>query len=161
MSSYLNRLLERLVIVEQQSIASISPKADAKPFFIYHQEAFPYFTNRIADDAPDEESAHDLQMRLYTVYARLVVAHLGTKYQGESEKLLYELIPLIEDALSNDQWLLGEDDNEDVTELSAIGVEYVRSRGLVVFQNAGIPVQQVGTEFILNVSFAIDLYRRY
>lgn len=152
--SYLNRLLERVVAAEKRSVASVVA-VDAVPYFFHHQEAFPYFTNRIGDNVPDAESPADLHGRVYTVTARLVVAHLGTGYSGEYEALLYDLIPLVETEFERDFWLL-DDSGNAIPELSAVGVQFTRSRGLTVFTNAGIDVQQIGTEFTLQAEFAID-----
>lgn len=160
MTSYLNRLLDALVLAEKRAVSPVKPNVDAKPFFIWSQEAFPYLTNRIAESTINPESAEDLEERLYTVIVRLVIAHLGTGYKGEKEALLYELIPLLEDEFTSNRWLLDGQGAELVPELSAIGLEPNRTRGLVVFQNAGIAVQQVGTEFVLQVSFAIDVQGR-
>lgn len=159
MASYLNRLLERIVIVQQAAVASVTT-SDAVPYFYHTQEDFPYFTNRISDNAPDTDSPADLQTRAYTVTMRLVVAHLTAGYVGENEALLYELIPLVETAFSSDQWL-ASDDGSVIEELDAVGVQFSRSRGMTVFSNAGIEAQQLGTEFTLRASFDIDLYPRY
>jgi hypothetical protein len=156
MPSYLNDLLDRVAAHEVLATAPLV-EASAKPFFIYQQPTFPYFTNRIESISLDLRSPQDIETREISVTMRLVVQHVNAGYEGDYERLLYELIPLVEAHFGDARWLL-DDAGSNADTMKPIGAQLTRSRGLAIFQNAGVEAQQIGTEFTLTVQFEFDRY---
>lgn len=157
MAGPLNRLLERIVLAEQRAVAPIAPNIRVLPYFNFVNGGyFPYFTNRISDVLPPDGMPADLTQELYTVEMRLVIGHLKGDYAGQDEGLLYQLLPLVNAAFINDHWLAG-DDEIVLPELSAVGVQFTRGRGLIAMQVSGIEgVFQIGTMFTLDVDFTVE-----
>jgi hypothetical protein len=155
-ASYLNRFLVALADLEEDVVRVAYPGVVSVPYFFYHQETFPYITHRISEIAPDPLSPVDVRGRSYNCIIRVVVGHVGASWKNESEYMLYEILPMLEDFIDSNGWLQDAAGLFPVPELSALAVQPQQGRGLVVFNNAGIESMQVGAELITTVEFSLD-----
>lgn len=143
-----NELLARVIATAKEALAALSPAvtADGVPYFLYTQEAFPYFTARVGADEVSYDS-HDFDRDTLTVILRLVIGHVTENYIGEPENILYDYIPQVK-LYMNDHELL----QSAAYPTAMVGLLEARCTshiGFRVFQNAGISAQQVGTEFTI------------
>lgn len=149
--SYLNDLLERVVALEKEAMTSMDVKADAVPQFYHAQEAFPYFTNRIADIPISDDGSEDVDLNSPLVIMRLVVGHITEGYKGQPEAKLYTWLPVIKIYFNERMWLTSEKYPDKMAGLQSARV--VNGGGLRVFENAGIAAMQVGAEIQLACTF--------
>lgn len=147
MASYLTELLNRVVALQIEAMAALTPPvtADAKPRFYYTSESFPYFTNRIVDTPISDDGSQDEDVNSPVLVMRLVVAHLTSGYKGENEARLYEWLPHIKTYIQErTQWLQSAAYPAKMNGLMEARV--INGGGLRVFENAGINAMQVGAE---------------
>lgn len=155
-----NNLLNRVTALQIEALSSLSPSvtADAKPYFLHTQEAFPYFTNRIGADDIDYDS-EDFDRDTLQVLMRLVVGHITEGYVGEPESKLYTWIPTLKTYFNSRELL------QSAAYLTAmpglIRARVTSHMGFRVFQNAGISAQQVGTELTLLCEFDETINQAY
>lgn len=152
--SYLNELLERLVAIEVEALASIGVTADAKPYFYHIQGAFPYFTNRVVDIPISDDGSQDEDVNSPVIVARLVLAHATEGYKGEPEDRLYEWLPVIKTYINQRMWLQSAAFPNRMDNLQSARV--VNNGGLRVFQNEGINATQIGAE--IQIACILDEY---
>ena len=153
--SYLTEILDRVVAIQLEAMTAQGVTADAAPYFFYTGEGFPYFSNRINDIGVsgyiDGQEAEDIDQNTVFVVMRFVVGHLTSGVRGERESDLYEYIPGIKTYFQEREMLQSAAYPVEMVGLLG-GARIVPSGGaLRVFQNAGIPVIQVGTELTLRV----------
>lgn len=153
-------LLLRVAALEKEALAAMTPAvvADAVPYFLHTQEAFPYFTNRIGGDAIESDS-HDFDRDEITVLMRLVIGHATEGYTGEPETKLYTYMPQIKEYI-NERELL-QSAAYPTAMLSLIESRITGHNGFRVFQNVGLSATQVGTEFTLTCSFDESIEQAY
>lgn len=144
MASYENELLARMVALEIEALASIGVPADAKPYFFHTQEAFPYFTNRIAANGVTDDGSEVFDINNPLIIMRLVVGHVTEGYKGEPESNLYEWGPVVKTYIQSCQWLQSAAYPDRMNRLFIGHVS--DNGGFRVFENSGIGVQQVGRE---------------
>lgn len=160
MAIILQEALERLVSIEKEALAALSPAvtADAKPYMMHTQEAFPYLTNRVGNVGVEYDS-HDIDVYEVELVARLVIGHITEGYQGETEGRLYAYLPALIEAINARELL------QSVTFPVALnGLMEARvssSTGLRIFETAGIQARQVGTEITVLCIFNDDLTQLY
>jgi len=149
---YINDILNRVVEMQKQAIT-----CDAFPRAFYQGEAFPYFVNRVtnmlfepyADDDTIEKVTLEIAMRL-------IVGHVTQGYVGEPESTLYDHIVTVKtffqqrELLQSTVYPTALDNIESATITDALG--------LALFINESTQVQQVGTQFTLQVVYfaAVD-----
>ncbi len=160
MAINLQEALKRLCAIEVAALAALSPAvtADAKPYMIHSQEAFPYFTHRVGNIAVESDS-HDLDVYEVELVARLVVGHITEGYHGQPESNLYTYLPALI-ATINARELL-QSDTYTTALLGLVEARVSSSTGLRVFQMAGIQAQQVGTEITVVCTFDDDITQQY
>lgn len=158
MTSYLNEGLNRVAAILEEEI----PGSTAKPFFFYTQTTFPYFTMRISAYKPFIDS-EQLEYRPYVCIVRYVMDHVTGNTQGQNETEMYENIPVIESAFAKRNQLESGLFPTAMDGLDPTGVYCNLSQGLVEFPEAiGIGAQkQIGSEFHLHLSFAVDADQDY
>ena len=154
--TYLGDLMKRIAELEIKAVSQIQP-VDAVDYSIYWGEDFPYFTNRWLELLPEEGAPQDMQNRVITVEALLVCGHVvqGIK-DGSAERVLYKFAPLVDSFFELNPYLLLNDDDEGIPDMSPLGVEFVRSNGVQIFVNTGVPgmPSQIGTRFRWNITFS-------
>lgn len=160
MAIILQEVLERLAAIEVEALADLSTPvtADAVPYMIHSQEAFPYFTNRVGV-IDIESDSHDLDSYEIEIVARLVVGHLTDGYRGQPESALYTYLPAVIEAINARELL--QSDSYPAALDGLIGARATGASGLRIFQTAGIQAQQVGTEITVICTFADDLTQLY
>lgn len=146
--SYLNDLLDRVVALEKEAMASLSINADAVPYFNYPGSGFPYFTNRIADTPVTGDGSEDIDFNNPTVTMRFVVGHATEGYKGEIESTLYSYLPTIKTYIQRrSNWLQSVTFPTRMDGLQSARI--VNAGGLRIFQNEGINSTQIGAELQL------------
>lgn len=160
MAIILQEILERLAAIEVEALASLSPAvtADAKPYMIHSQEAFPYFVNRVGNVGIESDS-HDIDVYEVELVARLVVGHMTEGYRGEPESALYTYLPAVMEAINARELLQSATYTTALTGLMEARVS--SSTGLRIFETAGIQARQVGTEITVVCTFDDDLTQLY
>jgi hypothetical protein len=156
MASYLSDLMSRAAAVCELAV----PGAVAKPFALYEQAAFPYFTLRIGETT-FADMDEDRETRTYTVVIRLVIGHVTEGYEGDLETALYDYIVAVEDAFANRRGLQSPTYSAGMRYLNPRVTRLTRSTGLRVFQNIGIDAQQVGVEFTLVAPVTVGVQEVY
>lgn len=151
MATYLTELLDRVVAMQLEAMASISVNADARPMFWHWQEGFPYFTNRIADNPISDDGSQDEDLNQPVLIMRFVVAHITSGYKGENERNLYEWLPVIKTWFNEHMWLTSVAYPARMDNLQSARI--VNNGGIRAYENAGIPVIQVGAELQLACIF--------
>jgi hypothetical protein len=152
-----NETLDRIVLIEKQALAALSTPvtADAVPYFLHQQEAFPYWTNRIGPGAIVGDS-EDFDYDSHTLIARLVIGHATEGYVGQPENSLYTYITQFKTYMHAREGL--QTDQTTPTDLSdwqryLIRARIVSTTGFRIWQMSGISAQQVGAEFNILCEF--------
>ncbi len=157
----LTETLDRIVLIEKEALAALTPSVtavDAVPRFIHWQNAWPYWTNRIINGFYGDDG-EELDEDNYTLVARLIIGHILEGYEGQPENDLYTYIPQFKtylharEGLQTDQ-ASGPDLRDEQDFL--IRARCVTTPGFRIFETAGIPVLQVGTEFNILCEFEED-----
>jgi hypothetical protein len=73
---------------------------DAYPFALKTQSSTPYIVHRIGRGTENEAWPEDSSLRDYDVHIRIVIGHLTSNYEGHNDEVLNEMIPLLEQYLS-------------------------------------------------------------
>ena len=150
--------MDRLVSMEIESLAAVITTVDAKKFYPWTQEAFPYWHNRITGYEPEHPS-QDYIIHRYEVTGRLVVAHFTEGYRGEGMDKAYQYIAEVNDYFDNNPLMITAeyptafDDIDD-----ASGVEIVQVIGPNAFANSGIGEMDIGVEFVFSLPFIVQAY---
>ena len=140
----MENLLLRVAALEKEGMSSISVTCDAKPFFIFQQESFPYWTNRITN-IPVESDSENIDVETFDIIARLVVDHRTAGYRGEPEALLYRCIPTMIGYFNARELL--QSAAYPTEPLDLIQARVTAVDGLRIFETSGLSALQVGTEF--------------
>lgn len=156
----LQNALERLAAIEIEALAGLSTPvtADAKPYMIHTQEAFPYFTHRAGTISIDSDS-HDIDVYEVEIVVRLVIGHVTDGYHGQPESQLYTYLPAVIAAINARELLQSAAYPAALDGL--ISARATGSSGLRIFETAGIQARQVGTEITVVCTFADDLTQEY
>lgn len=163
MTSYLTDLLDRACAIEKEAFLTLTPakRVDAVPMFFHVQEAFPYFTHRIAalpiDHADGNENEQFPQARLII---RGVMGHITGAYKGENEAAIYTYIPLLMNYFANREWFQSAAYPSAPDYLMQSRV--VDAGGLRAFDNTGFAsVIQVGFELTIACTFTQSINQVY
>lgn len=154
MPSYETELLNRVVALELEAMASVGIKADAKPYFFHTNEGFPYFTNRIASNLISDDLSEVEDINKPLVIMRLIVGHLTEGYKGQPESKLYEYGPLVKSYIQNRSDFLQCATAPYNTRMD--GLRYCKiidAGGFRIFEDSGIGARQVGRELQLQCEF--------
>lgn len=154
MPTYETELLNRLATLEEEAMASINVRCDAKPYFYHVQESFPYFTNRIAANPITDDGSEVLDYNNPLVIVRLIVAHMTEGYKGEPESKLYEWGPIVKTYIQRrNNWLecAAAPYNTRMAGLRQSRVS--DAGGFRVFNDSGAGVLQVGREIQVQCIF--------
>lgn len=161
--TYLTDLIDRAVAIEKEAFLTLTPPKtiDAKPYFFYAGEAFPYCTNRIQGLTIDHsDNNQDEQEPLPRLIIRCVIGHITGAYRGENDSTLYTYIPLLVDYLSERRWFQSAAYPAALNEL--IYSEVVDAGGFMIFDNRGfVGVQQVGFEIQVACTFTESIIQAY
>ena len=161
MATYETELLNRLVALEIEAMASIDVRADAKPYALHVQESFPYFTNRIQSNPVSDDGSEDLDLNNPLAVIRLVVGHVTEGYKGEPESKLYEWGPVVKTYIQRRMWL------QTATGVYSVRMDNLQSArvtdngGFRIFDNSGLGVNQVGREFQVQCIFTESIEQVY
>lgn len=151
-------ILNRVADIAEAAMTSIGVTADAVPYFLHTQEAFPYFTVRISGVDVDSDS-EEYDTELVTVTLRIIVAHATQGYVGEPETALYTYMPTLREYFNARQFLQSATYTTALTHL--IQARMTSSTGLRIFENSGLAALQVGAEFNIECQFEIELAQAY
>jgi len=159
--TYLTDLLDRAVAIEKEAMATIGKTVDAKPYFYFAGEAFPYFTNRVQglpiDHSDDNQDEQFPQPRLI---ARCVIGHITAAYKGENDNVLYTYIPLLTGYFAKRRWFQSAAYPTALNEL--IYSEVVDAGGHQQFDQRGFAgTQQVGFELVITCNFTESIIQAY
>lgn len=160
MAILLGDVLDRLAAIEVLALASLSTPvtADAKPFAIWQQEAFPYFTNRPGTITVENDS-HDLDVYEVEIIVRLIVGHITEGVRGEPENKLYDYLPAVMEAINARELL--QSPTYTTALLGLVSARAVSSGGMSVFETAGVQARQVGAQITVVCTFEDDLTQVY
>jgi hypothetical protein len=160
MAILLQSVLERLCAIEKETLADLSPSvvADAVPYMIHTQEAFPYFTHRGTNGVIDSNS-EDIDDNSVEIIVRLVVGHVTDGYRGQPESALYTYLPAVIEGINSRELLQSDAYPADLNGL--ISARATAYSGLRIFETAGIQARQVGTEITVVCTFADGLTQLY
>lgn len=162
MPTYETELLNRIVALEIEAMASIGVRVDAKPYALHAQEAFPYFTNRIFSNAIGDDGSETLDYNRPLVVMRLVIGHVTEGYKGQSESKLYEWGPVIKTYIQQrTNWLMTDTEPYTTRMDNLQSARIIDSGGFRIFDNSGIGVSQVGREFQLQCIFYEEITQIY
>lgn len=154
MPTYETELLNRMVALELEAMASINVHADAKPYFFHWQDSFPYFTNRIATSPRNNDGSEDLDFNNPLVIVRLVVAHVTEGFKGEPEEKLYEWGPIVASYIERRSNWLQTSTPPYTTRMDNLRESRVTDNGgFRMFQDSGIGAAQVGREIQVQCIF--------
>lgn len=154
----LSDALGRIVHMELEITGTGS---DAKPVFFYVQESFPYWTNRVGPYTRSLDS-QEFFITTYSIILRLVIGHLTEGYDGALEATLQTTyIPQTLTYFAKRIRLQNLTDTTPMVDLDPRGVLITGGTGLTVFQDSGIGVQQIGTEFTLEVPIEEQIAQAY
>lgn len=146
MSIELIQAKTQLVAVAVECMAGLNDPINAGgvPRYWHHEERFPYFTCRTSFDTVTWDS-EDFDRDTYTLVLKLVVGHLGSGYDGERETELDTWIPALKKYINERELLQCGAYPDPVTGLIRARVDGISGFG--AFQNSGLAVTQVGTDF--------------
>lgn len=156
-------LMARMVAQEKAAMLALATPvtADAVPYFWHSQEAFPYFTNRVAPiTVEQDEDSEDIDVYTYDIIARLVIGHVTSGYKGEPDANLQTYIPHLIEYLNERELLQTAAYPLALDNLTRARV--TGSNGYAVFNNQaiGLPTQ-VGTEFTVRCEFTYEIRQQY
>ena len=156
----LHNALERLAAIEVEALAGlpIPVTADAMPFAMWQQEAFPYLTHRTGSITIEGDS-QDIDVYEIEVVARLIIGHLTEGYRGQSDERLNTWIPVLVKAINARELLQSAAYPDELDGLT--GARCTFCSGVRVIESAGVQAKQVGAEFTVVLQFADDLTQSY
>lgn len=149
---YLHDLLLRICEIERLSLSPV--KADAKPFFPYSQELFPYFYNQLAEGSFSQDNGMDYVFQTRRVNAYLVIAHLTEGYRGDAQEKADGYIPKVIEAFTDMRGcMLVSDLYPTRANYLLDAVRVVSDTGIRLFTNGGLQDQlQIGVQFVLELN---------
>lgn len=152
MALNLDSAIDRIVENEIAALAALSTpvNADAKPYFYHWQESFPYWTNRVGPMQMGD-LGEEFDNPTYSVIMRLVIDHMTADYAGNNEDKLKLWMPQVVTYFHAHPRLQTDSDKIGLNSIEEARIG--NATGFRIFQNAGIPVLQIGCEFTLNISF--------
>lgn len=150
MTSYVNDVLLRLAAIEKEAmLILVGRPIDALPYFTFTGEAYPYWTNRLADTpiGDDGSEVEDVQTPIFI--ARLVVGSATSGMHGEREREMYEWLPYMSTYINSREMLQSATYPTRPT-------DFFRARcfnggGFRILDNAGIGSQQYGAELQIRI----------
>ena len=159
MTSYRNDALNRLVAMEKEAldayvVANWPEKTgvDSVPRLIHTQETFPYIVH-IWGAGENVSEDEDNSLVNYDVRIRFVCAHIDSGYSGEYETHLHEMIPLLEQYLSERPML--KTDSGSYTDwpdyLLPEGFTVGTTLGIEAFPIGGTGTVQIGEELSITI----------
>lgn len=155
-TGYLALAMTRVAAMVKEAMTARYSNVIAQPFLFYAQEAFPYCTVGLGEDMPTSDSEL-LSARVYAITARWIIGHKAEGVSGDLERRLYTDIPTIENFFEQHIQLTCAAHPLPLDDLAPVGITINVSRGLTVFENSGIGVEQIGTEFRINTPFNITI----
>lgn len=161
MPSTLQQAMDRIAQLETDAVDGIV-EANAVSYYPYDQERLPYWANQVQSVAFERGYGEDVEVRIYTILMRLVLAHRTENYDGVTFDTAYDIIPAVLDTFQSNRWLTTSahaDELDGVFSLDGYhGAEIAAVTGPVVFTNGGVPTQQVGMQFTLTLPLIEQRY---
>lgn len=155
-------ILNRFVVLEEEGLlAASTPPAtvDAKPYFWFAPERFPYFTNRISTWTLDQNS-EDVDVITQDFTVRLVIGHLTGGYTGERSDELNVWLPHMLEYFSEREWLQSATYPTKLANFTR--ARLVTGPGYTIFVNSTVgSVVQIGTEFTVRCEFDHEIQQLY
>lgn len=158
----LTDILNRICALEQEGMLAASPSVGCKavPRFIYTQEDFPYWTNRVAQMTADDDS-QDFRVYEYDITARLVIGHVTQGYRGQNDALLQAWLPHMIQWF-DERELLQSTTYADAPETPLLRATVVGMLGFREFMNNSIgQTIQVGAEITIRCRFEEAITQAY
>lgn len=157
--------MDRIVALQKEAMAALTPSisADARSFYWYSQERFPYFTNRISNitletgTGGDEDYGEEEEAAQYDIIMRLVVNHVTAGVKGEYEDKLSTYIPHLITYFNARELLQSATYLTPPVNLQRARI--IASTGLAFFTELGIT--QLGAEFTLRLEFVENIQQVY
>lgn len=161
MVSTLRAAMGRIAQLQQDALVGIV-EVNVATYYPYQQERLPYWTNQVQAVAFTRDAGEDVEVRVYTVQMRLILAHRTENYDGVTFDNAYDIIPAVLDTFEDN---LGLTSSAHAAPLDAVfsrtgyhGVEITNVTGPAIFTNAGIASSQIGLQFTLNLPIIRQRY---
>jgi len=158
--NYVQDIMARLVAMEVESLTTVAATngqtPEARAWWPYEQEAFPYFTNRLGAMTNAQPGyATDIQDYRHTVLIRVVVDHWNAGFEGDQADISYQYLVAFEDYFRNHPMLTTASTGLYPTEPDYLLEDIILTghTGLIIFQSAGINAMQYGIEFTLALPY--------
>lgn len=149
----------RVVAMQKEIMTDLGETADAVPYFYHVQESFPYWTNRISNILIEDDGSEDFDRDTYIIVMRLIIGHLTEAFHGEVDAKLYNWIPEIIYFFNAREGLQSDSDTTWLNNL--IRARVTSCIGFQIFQDSGLQVNQIGTEFNLTCQFDETIIKAY
>jgi hypothetical protein len=146
------------VVVEGMAALPTPVVAGGAPRFWHTEDRFPYFTIRTGSDTIEFDS-EDFDRDTYTLVLRLVIGHLTSGYAGENETNLDTWIPYLKEYINEREGLQSAAYPSTINGL--IRARCTSINGFSAFQNSGLPVTQLGTDFSVVTEWDETLTQAY
>jgi hypothetical protein len=147
----LDDVLARLVLMQK----AVLPGSDAVPAFVYTQESFPFWLNRVGRYSV-EDIAIDLQTVTYTILMRLVLGNVTSGFEVETEQLVHQWLPTVLLYFGQRRRLKRTNADSGVPFLDAKGALITDGTADYNLQVSGIGQSLFGIDF--NIEVPMDLY---
>jgi hypothetical protein len=148
----LDLLFERLNLLQENCIEN----SDARPVAFYTQEAYPFWTCRVAAGQVELDS-QDYQRVTYIIIMRLVLANFSEGIGTEAEARIAEVIPVVLEYFGRRRNLTLNSTQEVLDNLSPLGAVITDFVTLYGQLNTGIGTDQFGVEFTLEVPYQYQI----
>lgn len=145
-------------VVKEAVLSELTLTVAAVHYFTYTQNSGVYFTTRIAGDEIGFDS-NEIDTDVYTVILRCVIGHVGEGYEGQTEEVLDDIIPVVKTAINQNEGLQSAAYPDEMAHLLTGADRRMRSHsGFRVFEDSGLlGTRQIGTEFVINCQFNLVL----
>lgn len=148
----LEEALQRLCYIEQE----LTPGAVAVAAAFYHQEQFPFWTNRAEEFPVAHDDFDQIYIVNYKVVARQVVASFEEDYRQDAETGLWIQIPQTIDYLEKRQFLQSNAAPTSMPYLDPLGMTVDGGKTLYGQLNTGIGANQFGFELAMVIPIKRD-----
>lgn len=149
MTSYINDILNRIAAIEAEYMVSIGKTCDAKPYFSFTGEAYPYIVNRLADTPISDDGSEVEDVQTLIFIARFVIGNTTAGMHGEEEYNMYEWIADFPKYINRREML--QSAAYPTRPLNFVRARCFNGGGFRIFDNAGIGSQQVGAELQIRI----------
>lgn len=153
--------MDRIAQLQQDAVDGLVV-VNVATYYPYQQERLPYWTNQVQAVAFTRDAGEDVEVRVYTIQMRLILAHRGENYDGATFDTAYDIIPAVLDTFEDHLGLTSSVHSEPLDAVFGRagyhGVEITAVSGPAIFTNAGIMGNQIGLQFTLTLPIIRQRY---